>query len=115
MGAHKPFLKTGDTRLDVVNRFHEIVNNPVNYPIFESNDDNAALIFYDLVIIAIRSLIVTVLKLPIIWRNHFVDLLKSGRSKVFTFADRNLRAEMALPETDLNAYGGLDGSDAVSG
>jgi hypothetical protein len=41
--------KTGNTKLNVVNRFQEIVNDPDQYPIFTSNEDNGALSFYDLV------------------------------------------------------------------
>ena len=106
--------KTGNTRLNVVSRFQEIVNNPATYPIFESNDDNAALQFQDLVNNRYPYFNNNNFKTAYYMEESFVDLLKSRQDpRLFAFADRKPQGD-ALPETDFNAYGGLGGSDLLA-
>ena len=106
--------KTGNTKLNVVNRFQEIVNNPSTYPLFESNDDNAALPFYDLVNNRYPFFNSNSFKTAYYMEESFVDLLKSREDpRLFGFADRKPQAD-ALPETDFTAYGGLGGSDLLA-
>lgn len=109
-------LKTGDTDLAVINRFNEIVNNPDQYPIFTSNGDNAALIFYDIETNRYPFYNNNNLKTAYYMEESFVNLLKDRNDpRLFTFADRTpLAVENGLPETDVEAYDGLDGSAPLS-
>jgi hypothetical protein len=109
-------LKTGNTQLDVVNRFKEIVDNPDQYPIFTSNEDNAALPFYDIVTNRYPYFNNNSLKTAYYMEESFVNLLKDRKDpRLFTFADRTpLAVEDNLSETDFDAYGGLDGSAPLS-
>jgi hypothetical protein len=102
--------KTGNTSLNVVSRFNAIVSDPVKYPIFTSNDDNAALYFYDLVNNRYPYLNNNNFKTAYYMEESFVDMLKGFQDpRLFTFADpKPLGAD--LPETDFDAYGGLKGS-----
>lgn len=102
--------KTGNTNLDVINRFREIVENPDQYPIFTSNEDNAALHFHDLVDNRYPYLNNNNFKTAYYMEESFVDLLKARQDpRLFTFADPESQGG-DLPETDFAAYGGLDGS-----
>lgn len=106
--------KTANTRLNVVSRFQEIVNNPADYPIFESNDDNAALEFHDLVGNRYPYFNNNNFKTAYYMEESFVDLLKSREDpRLFHFADPKPQGD-ALPETDFDAYGGLGGSDPLA-
>lgn len=102
--------KTNDASLGVVNRFKEIVENPDQYPIFTSNDDNAALHFHDLVDNRYPYLNNNNFKTAYYMEESFVDLLKDKQDpRLFTFADKMPQGG-GLADTDFNAYGGLDGS-----
>ena len=106
--------KTGNTKLNIINRFNEIVSNPTQYPVFTSNDDNAALPFHDLVDNRYPYFNNNSFKTAYYMEESFVDLLKEREDpRLFVFADRKPQSE-ALPETDFNAYGGLGGSDALA-
>lgn len=106
--------KTGNTRLNVVSRFQEIVNNPSEYPLFESNDDNAALHFHDLVGNRYPYFNNNNFKTAYYMEESFVNLLKAREDpRLFHFADRKPQGD-ALPETDFEAYGGLGGSDPLA-
>ena len=106
--------KTGNTKLNVVARFQEIVNNPDQYPIFASNDDNGALSFYDLVDNRYPYFNNNNFKTAYYMEESFVDLLKARQDpRLFVFADRKPQGA-TLPETDFNAYGGLGGSDPLA-
>lgn len=106
--------KTGNSRLNVVGRFQEIVNDPDTYPIFESNDDNAALHFQDLVNNRYPYFNNNNFKTAYYMEESFVDLLKARQDpRLFVFADRKPQGS-ALPDTDFDAYGGLGGSDPLS-
>ena len=106
--------KTGNSRLNVVGRFQEIVNDPATYPIFEANDDNGALQYYDLVNNRYPYFNNNNFKTAYYMEESFVDLLKARKDpRLFTFADRKPQGD-ALPETDFDAYGGVGGSDLLS-
>ncbi|MFZ6011484.1 MAG: SusD/RagB family nutrient-binding outer membrane lipoprotein [Bacteroidota bacterium] len=102
--------KPGNTNLNVVNRFKEIVNNPAQYPIFTSNADNAALPFADLEGNRYPYFNSNGLKTAYYLEESFVNRLKDLQDpRLFTFADRKPQGS-ALPDTDFDAYGGLGGS-----
>ncbi len=102
--------KTGNTKLNVVQRFKEIVENPDQYPVFTSNDDNPALHFHDLVDNRYPYLNNNNFKTAYYMEESFVNLLKDKQDpRLFIFADQKPQGA-ALPETDFDAYGGLDGS-----
>lgn len=102
--------KTNNANLDVVNRFREIVENQDQYPIFTSNDDNAALHFHDLVDNRYPYLNNNNFKTAYYMEESFVNLLQDKQDpRLFTFADKMPQGS-SLPDTDFNAYGGLDGS-----
>src|SRR5690349_9480340 len=102
--------KEGNTALDVVDRFNEIVSNPAQYPIFESNDDNAALTFFDRDANRYPYFNNNSMKTAYYMEESFINLLKDNQDpRLFTFADKKPQGS-ALPDTDFDAYGGLDGS-----
>ncbi|HEY9487191.1 MAG TPA: SusD/RagB family nutrient-binding outer membrane lipoprotein, partial [Chryseosolibacter sp.] len=102
--------KTNNTKLNVVSRFNEIVGNPDQYPLFASNEDNAALHFYDLVDNRYPYFNNNNFKTAYYMEESFVDLLRDNEDpRLFTFADPKPQGS-SLPPTDFNAYGGLDGS-----
>jgi hypothetical protein len=106
--------KTGNTRLNVVNRFQEIVGNPDQYPIFTSNADNAALEFQDLAGNRYPYFNNNNFKTAYYMEESFVNLLKEREDpRLFVFADKKPQGD-ALPETDFDAYGGLGGSDPLA-
>ena len=106
--------KTGNSRLNVISRFQEIVNNPEEYPIFTSNEDNAALHFYDLVNNRYPYFNNNNFKTAYYMEESFVDLLKTRQDpRLFVFAHPKPQADQ-LPETDFDAYGGLGGSDLLA-
>jgi len=104
--------KTGAVNTDVMNRFNAIVNNPSAYPVFESNDDNAALHFQDLVGNRYPFFNSNSLKTAYYMEASFVNLLKNNADpRLFEFADRTPNAVSGgLSATNYNAYGGIDGS-----
>jgi hypothetical protein len=107
-------LKEGNTTLNVKNRFKAIVDDPDGHPIFESNDDNAALVFTDAVNNRYPYLNNNSFKTAFYMEESFVNLLTGlGDPRLFTFADPKPDG-VALPETDFDAYGGLDGSAPLS-
>lgn len=102
--------KTNNAKLNVISRFNEIVGNPDQYPLFASNEDNAALHFYDLVDNRYPYLNNNNFKTAYYMEESFVDLLRDSRDpRLFTFADPKPQGS-GLSPTDFDAYGGLDGS-----
>lgn len=102
--------KPGNTKLNVISRFSEIVSNPGQYPIFTSNADNAALKFYDLTGNRYPYFNSNGLKTAYYLEQSFVNLLKDRKDpRLFAFANRRPQGS-GLPDTDFNAYDGLDGS-----
>ncbi len=90
------------------------MDDPTGHPIFTSNDDNAALFFVDAVNNRYPYLNNNNFKTAYYMEESFVDLLKGlSDPRLFTFADQKPEG-VALPETDFDAYGGLDGSAPLS-
>ncbi len=113
-------LKTGNTALNVITRFKDIVDHPDQYPIFTSNEDNAALPFYDLASAPFANRYPfynnNSMKTAFYMEESFIDRLKDTHDpRLFKFADRTpLAVEADLEETDFSAYDGLDGSAPLS-
>jgi hypothetical protein len=111
---------TGNTTLQVTNRFSKIVSDPAKYPIMTSGDDNAELQFFD----QSTTTSLTGNRYPFYNNNgfktayymdeSFVDLLKDRQDpRLFVMADKKPQGS-ALPVDDPDAYGGLDGSAPLS-
>lgn len=107
---------TGNSQLNVKQRFSEIVNDPATYPIMTSNADNGALQFYD------QSTATSLqgnrypyynnngFKTAYYMDESFVNLLKDFEDpRLFTMADKTPIGS-ALADDDFDAYGGMDGS-----
>lgn len=107
-------LKPGNATLDVMNRFKAIVDDPSGHPVFTSNDDNAALVYDDKVNMRYPYLNNNNFKTAYYVDESFVNLLKNLEDpRLFAFADPKPQGS-GLPETDFDAYGGLDGSAPLS-
>ncbi|PTX11429.1 SusD-like starch-binding protein associating with outer membrane [Pontibacter mucosus] len=106
-------LKENNPKLQVKQRFREIVDNPAQYPIFGSNNDNAALPYYDLESNRYPHYNNNSLQTAYYMEETFVALLQE-------LEDPRLPRLAALapnmstrPAEDLSAYGGVRGSDAL--
>ncbi|WOD43882.1 SusD/RagB family nutrient-binding outer membrane lipoprotein [Hwangdonia lutea] len=106
--------KEGNFNVGVVSRFNAIVNNPSQYPIFTSNDDNTALPYYDLDGNEYPYFNSNQIKTNYYMDESFINHLKDREDpRLFAFAQREENGAN-LPEDDFNAYGGLPGSDLAS-
>lgn len=106
--------KEGNTKIGVVNRFQEIINNPSEYPIFTSNSDNAALPYYDIEGNRYPHFNANSIKTAYYFDESFVNMLKDREDpRLFSYAQPEGNGA-TLPRDDFNAYGGLGGSDLVS-
>ena len=106
--------KTTHSSLDVVNRFKEIVNNPAQYPIFESNADNAALVYVDIQNNRYPLFNNNALQTAYYMEESFVNRLQTLEDpRLFVFADKKPNASTAAAG-DFTAYGGLYGSAPLS-
>jgi hypothetical protein len=106
--------KEGNSRIGVINRFQEIVQNPAQFPIFTSNADSFALPFYEIDGNEYPYFNSNSIKTAYYFEESFVNMLKGLEDpRLFTFADRQSNGT-SLPEDDFNAYGGLGGSDLLS-
>lgn len=107
-------LKENNAKLEVKKRFAEIVNNPVQYPLMTSNDDNGQLKFYDLQGNRYTTFNSNDLQTAYYMEETFIDRLKTLKDpRLFTFAEKAPKFS-TLPATDFNAYGGVKGSAQVS-
>ncbi len=111
---------TGNTSLDVKNRFNKIFSDPIKYPIMTSNEDNGDLEFLD------QSTPTSLLgnrypfynsnsfKTAYYMEESFVDLLKGfADPRLFVMAGKKPQGS-GLADDDPDAYGGLDGSAPLS-
>jgi len=106
--------KEGNTRLNVRQRFSEIVNNPAEYPLFTGNADNAQLPFYDLQDNRYPYFNNNDLQTAYYMEETFVNLLKDLQDpRLFRMADKAPQ-HAALPDDDFNAYGGVMGSATIN-
>ncbi len=105
--------KTSDTKLDIINRFKQIVGNATTYPIFTSNSDNAILPYYDLENNRYPYYNSNTLKTDYYMDISFVNMQKNLKDpRLFVYADK-MPSAAALPANDFNAYGGTQGSASL--
>jgi hypothetical protein len=98
---------------DIKKRFADIANNPTQYPILTGNADNIKLQFYDLAGNRYPYFNGNDIQTTNYMDETFVNLLKSLKdARLFSFADKATNFA-ALPITDFNAYGGVNGSAAI--
>ena len=109
-------LKEGNSNLDIVNRFREIVENPATYPIFTSNADNAALRYVDREGNRYPTFNDNSIQTDYYMTESLVALFKERNDpRLFSVATRDFRsAQAGLSPTDFDAYSGLGGSASLS-
>ena len=106
--------KTANSNLDIINRFKEIVENPEQFPLFESNADNAALVYVDIQNNRYPLFNSNSLQTAYYMEQSFVERLQNLKDpRLFVFADKKPNASDASEE-DFTAYGGLYGSAPLS-
>lgn len=106
--------KTANSNLDVITRFNEIVNSSVQFPIFESNSDNAALVYVNIQNNRYPLFNNNSLQTAYYMEQSFVERLQEFKDpRLFAFADKKPNATTAA-DTDFTAYGGLYGSAPLS-
>ncbi len=89
------------------------MNNPAQYPIFNSNTDNAQLKFYDLDNDRYPYYNDNSIQTAYYMEETFVDLLKQLQDpRLFSFAQKAPNHASAA-DNDFTAYGGIKGSDPV--
>jgi hypothetical protein len=107
-------LKEKNAKLNIRQRFAEIVNNPAQYPLMGGNADNAQLPFYDLETNRYPYFNNNDMQTANYMEETFVDLLKGLKDpRLFRLADKAPKYA-ALPEKDFNAYGGVRGSATIN-
>ncbi len=105
--------KTGDAKLQVQQRFNNIVSNPTKYPLFGSNKDNAKLQYYDVNSNYYPFYNSNSLKTDFYLDSSFVHLLRGlSDPRLFVFAKP--ATATGLPAGDFNAYAGAQGSASYS-
>ncbi|WP_335966503.1 SusD/RagB family nutrient-binding outer membrane lipoprotein [Galbibacter sp. PAP.153] len=103
-------IKEGNDELNIVARFNEVYTNPGKYPIFESNEDNAALNYYNIQDNRYPLQNNNDLQTAYYMEESFVERLQNFEDpRLFAFAEKKPNAA-DLPNTDFSAYGGLYGS-----
>ena len=106
--------KTDNSNIDVVSRFQEIVNNSNQFPIFESNQDNAALYYANIQNNRYPLFNSNSLQTAYYMEDSFVEKLQHlNDPRLFVFADKKPNAATA-EDGDFTAYGGLYGSAPLS-
>lgn len=96
--------------LNIPERFNEIVANPSKFPLFESNDDNGALKFFNIQDSRYPYFNDNDIQTAYYMETTFVDRLRFLEDpRLFVFADKKSQAANA-EETDFDAYDGLMGS-----
>ncbi|WP_090601883.1 SusD/RagB family nutrient-binding outer membrane lipoprotein [Parapedobacter koreensis] len=106
--------KEGSMTLNIKQKFAQIINNPGQYPIFESNADNASLRYYDLVGNRYPYFNNNDIQTAEYMEESFVNLLKELRDpRLFRYAAKTPNAA-ALADDDFNAYAGVLGSGILS-
>ncbi|RXG29856.1 SusD/RagB family nutrient-binding outer membrane lipoprotein [Leeuwenhoekiella marinoflava] len=106
--------KTGSGSIAIIDRFNEIVNNPNQFPIFESNEDSGKLAYVDIQNNRYPLFNNNNLQTAYYLEQTFVERLQNLEDpRLFSFADKKPNAANA-PQDDFNAYGGLYGSASLS-
>ncbi len=108
--------KEGQSTIDVAERFGAIVNNPSQFPIFESNEDAGFINYVDTDKNRYPLNRNNSLQTAYYMEKTFVDELINLRDpRLFAFAERTPNGVAnGLAEDDFNAYGGLLGSAPFS-
>jgi len=105
--------KEGSTKLNIKQRFSEIVNNPAQYPLFTGNADNAQLVFYDLQDDRYPFFNSNDLQTAYYMEETFVNMLKGLKDpRLFRMAAK-APIHSGLADDDFNAYGGVMGSATI--
>ncbi|MFT4017515.1 MAG: SusD/RagB family nutrient-binding outer membrane lipoprotein [Agriterribacter sp.] len=101
--------KESEASLNIKQRFNEIVSNPSKYPIFESNDDNGQLNYYNITGNQYPYFNNNSMKTDFYLDSSFVYILKTLKDpRLFVFGKP--APGSSLPANDFNAYDGLVGS-----
>ncbi|MDH7459936.1 SusD/RagB family nutrient-binding outer membrane lipoprotein [Chitinophagaceae bacterium 26-R-25] len=108
-------LKANDVDLNVKQRFAAIISDPNNYPIFQSNDDNAQLTYYNLANNRYPMYQSTADQRTYM-DVQLVNFLKTAQDpRLFSFAQVTPNAKTAnKATTDFTAYAGADASLSFS-
>ncbi len=102
--------KADVAELNIAARFNEVVADPAKYPLFESNDDNGALEYFNIQDSRYPYFNDNDIQTAYYMETTFVDRLKAFEDpRLFVFAD-NKSSSTNAEETDFNAYDGLLGS-----
>jgi hypothetical protein len=105
--------KENNARINVKQRFAEIVNNPGKYPLFEGNADNGQLKFIDLQGNRYPYYNNNDIQTAYYMEETFINTLKQLKDpRLFKFAQKAPKYA-ALPDNDFNAYGGVKGSATI--
>lgn len=103
--------KTGDTDLNVKQAFADIVNNPTQNPIMETNEESGQLPFYNLVNNRYPFFNSNDLKTAYYMEQSFVDKLKTSKDpRLFKMAEKKTSAVGTIPTDPFSFYDGLYGS-----
>lgn len=106
--------KTDNADLNVIGRFQKIVDNPTDFPLFESNADNGALNFVDIQSNRYPLFNSNDVQTAYYMEKSFVQRLQEFEDpRLFAMAQKKPSAASA-PDTDFSAYGGLLGSAKLS-
>jgi hypothetical protein len=107
-----------ETALNIKSLFAEIVNNPVKYPVFTSNDDNATFKWYDKENNRYPRFYVQATSDYYRIGNTYYNLIKRYNDpRIAVVAERTASAVAANPTAsgfDVNEYGGVNCNDAYA-
>ncbi|ASZ14746.1 MULTISPECIES: SusD/RagB family nutrient-binding outer membrane lipoprotein [Chitinophaga] len=107
-------MKENNSKLNIRQRFREIVEDPAKYPLFTGLSDQAQLTFYDLKDNRYPYFNNNNLQTAYYLEETFVQRLQTLKDpRLFRFADK-ANKYASLPATDFNAYGGVRGSATIS-
>lgn len=108
--------KEANTKLNIKQRFNDIVSNPSKYPLLTSNDDNAKLTYYDIVGNRYPYNNNNSLKTDYYLDDSFVKMLKDLKDpRLFVYASPTPNSVTAgLSANNFSAYTGLIGSAPVA-
>lgn len=104
--------KAGNSEIDIINQFQMVVENPSDYPVMQSNDDNWALRYYDVAGSRYPYFENQNLTAAYLMEQTFVNFMKDNEDpRLFAIGSiTDQAAGQGLDPSDFAAYGGLDGS-----
>jgi hypothetical protein len=101
--------KESNANLNIKQRFNDIVSNPAKYPLFESNNENGRLPYFDITGNQYPYYNDNSMKTDFYLDSSFVDILQDLKDpRLFVFGQPTPAS--GLPVKDFNAYDGLIGS-----